>query len=255
VGDGPGECAGYKGLHTEVPHTRDTKPPGIVQACVASHFCEHFLDPGRYFKVVSHVVRLVPRTSPAGTETSLDDDKLVQGLRSRDPNATAALVTQYGPYIRRVLYRVLGAEDPDHEDLVQDVLTRVVLGIGQLSAPGALRGWISQIAVFTARATIRRRKRTGWLRFFADLPERSAPEPSPTVREAARHVYRLLDRLPVDERIPFALRAMEGMDLVELANACGVSVATVRRRLARAEVRFLRLAQRCESLEPWVKSP
>ena len=65
---------------------------------------------------------------------------------------------------------------------------------------------------------------------------------------------RLLDRLPVDERIPFALRAIDGMDLREVASACGVSVPTVRRRLARAERRFFALAANCESLLPWMRT-
>jgi RNA polymerase sigma-70 factor (ECF subfamily) len=67
-------------------------------------------------------------------------------------------------------------------------------------------------------------------------------------------VYALLDRLPVDERIAFALHEVDGMDLAEVAAACGVSVPTVRRRLARAARRFFSLAATCEALSPWVRS-
>jgi RNA polymerase sigma-70 factor (ECF subfamily) len=45
---------------------------------------------------------------------------------------------------------------------------------------------------------------------------------------------------------------LEGMDLEGNAQACGMSVATVRRRLARAERRFFRLAGQCEALAPWL---
>jgi RNA polymerase sigma-70 factor (ECF subfamily) len=90
--------------------------------------------------------------------------------------------------------------------------------------------------------------------FTADPPERPAPQPSAEVSDAARAVYALLDQLPVDERIVFALRAVEGMDLREVAAACKVSVPTVRRRLARAERRFHALAAGCESLSAWVRS-
>jgi DNA-directed RNA polymerase specialized sigma24 family protein len=44
------------------------------------------------------------------------------------------------------------------------------------------------------------------------------------------------------------------MDLREIASACGVSVPTVRRRLARAERRFHALAASCESLLPWMRT-
>jgi RNA polymerase sigma-70 factor (ECF subfamily) len=59
-----------------------------------------------------------------------------------------------------------------------------------------------------------------------------------------RCTYLVLNELPADERIAFALRFIDGMELVELAEACCTSVATVRRRLRRAEERFVRKARR-----------
>jgi RNA polymerase sigma-70 factor (ECF subfamily) len=47
---------------------------------------------------------------------------------------------------------------------------------------------------------------------------------------------------------------VDGMDLNEVAAACGVSVPTVRRRLARAEQRFNAMAAKCEPLIPWLRS-
>jgi RNA polymerase sigma-70 factor (ECF subfamily) len=44
----------------------------------------------------------------------------------------------------------------------------------------------------------------------------------------------LLDLLPVEERTVWVLRQVEGMDLQEIAEAVGVSLATVKRRLRRA---------------------
>jgi RNA polymerase sigma-70 factor (ECF subfamily) len=63
----------------------------------------------------------------------------------------------------------------------------------------------------------------------------------------------LLGRLPSDERIAFALRHIEGMELGRLAEACGVSLATIKRRLARAEQRFARAAARDEVLKRWLE--
>ena len=110
--------------------------------------------------------------------------------------------------------------------------------------------------MFTARKAIRRRRRKRWLTFFADVPEPAAGAPwaGPELQEAARCVYRILERIPVDERIPFSLRMLEDLDLEATARACGMSLATVRRRLVRAERRFFKLARQYEALAPWLES-
>src|SRR5512138_2383950 len=61
--------------------------------------------------------------------------------------------------------------------------------------------------------------------------------------EAVRATYRVLDTLPDDERMAFSLRFISEMQLTEVAAACRVSLATVKRRLARAEKRFVEAAK------------
>ncbi len=202
---------------------------------------------------MSQVVHL-PLTRSAGQPDPEADLRLVRGLRDREPWAAAALVERYLGLVRRVLVRIMGTGDPEHDDLVQEVFTRALQGAHRLTHAGALKAWLTNIAVFTGRETIRRRTRRRWLWFTADVPDVPASAADGNVAEAARAAYAILDRLPVNERIPFCLRAFEGMELRELAAACGVSVPTVRRRLARAEQRFHALAAKCESLSPWVQS-
>jgi RNA polymerase sigma-70 factor (ECF subfamily) len=204
---------------------------------------------------VSQVVRLPTSPRPAGEAGREDDVRLVRGLREHEPWAAAVLANRYLEHVRRVMVRVMGAGDPDLDDLVQEVFTRALAGAHRLSFAGALTSWLTSIAVFTGREAIRRRTRWRWLGFVPDPPERPAPQASADVSEAARAVYALLERLPVDERITFALRNVDGMNLQEIAAACGVSVPTVRRRLARAEQRFNSLAASCEPLSPWLRSP
>jgi RNA polymerase sigma-70 factor (ECF subfamily) len=181
------------------------------------------------------------------------DERLVRGVRAGEAGAMAALIDRHGTHVRRVLLRVLGQGDSEHGDLVQEVFTRAWQGIGRLETAGALKAWLTRIAVFVARGAIRRRRRKKWLSFFHEVPEPEVTAASPDVQEAAACVYRILDRLPVDERIPFTLKMLDGMDLESTAAACGMSVATVRRRLARAERRFFRLARQCEALAPWLE--
>jgi RNA polymerase sigma-70 factor (ECF subfamily) len=200
---------------------------------------------------VDRALRIVPAPPPGAVSDG--DERLVRALQRGDPWAVAALIERHGDHVRRVLLRVLGGGD-EHRDLLQEVFTRAWQGIGRLEDPRALKAWLTRIAVFVARGAIRRRQRRRWLSFFHEVPE---PEvgavASPDVEEAASCVYRILAGMPVDERIPFALRMLEEMDLPSTAAACGMSVATVRRRLARAERRFFTLARQCQALAPWME--
>jgi RNA polymerase sigma-70 factor (ECF subfamily) len=208
---------------------------------------------------VDRLLRIVPPSPPAAgasPDGGLDDDEgLVAKLRRGEPRATADLVARHGPHVRRVLFRVLGThDDSESADLFQEVVTLAWEKIDQLSDPRALKAWLTQIAVFTARSAIRRRRRRRWLAFFDDVPEPEAAWGGPELQEAARCVYRIFERIPVDERIPFALRMMGDLDLEATAQACGMSVATVRRRLAKAERRFFKLARQYEALAPWLET-
>jgi RNA polymerase sigma-70 factor (ECF subfamily) len=203
--------------------------------------------------IVERLLRIVPWPRGGEGDDPADEQRLVAGLRAGEPWSAAALVERYRDHVRRVLVRVLGAEDSELRDLLQEVFIRAWQGIRGLSDPGALKGWITHIAVFTARGAIRRRRRRRWLAFFARVPEPEAAWAGPELQEAARSVYRIFDRMPPDQRIPFALKMVDGMNLEATAAACGMSVATVRRRLAQAEKRFFTLARQYEALAPWLE--
>src|SRR4029450_12847593 len=123
-----------------------------------------------------------------------------------------------------------------------------------LDEPSSLRGWLGGIAVFTARAKMRRRTR--WriieLRPSEELPDVEQPSTPPEVDEALRATYRVLEKLPTDERIAFALRFIDGMELTDVARTSRVSLSTIKRTLAKAQHRFLKLAEREPSLGEWI---
>jgi RNA polymerase sigma-70 factor (ECF subfamily) len=182
------------------------------------------------------------------------DAAIVTALRSGQSAGGAALYDRYHPYVRRVLTRLLGPDAALH-DLIQDVFLAAIDSIDSLEEPDALRGWLAGICVNAARVEIRRKTRGRWFPLFGrdDLPEVEAPASTPELDEAVGTTYRVLSKLPIDERIPFALRFVEGMELVELADACGISLATAKRRLARARKKFLTIARTYPELADWVE--
>lgn len=183
-----------------------------------------------------------------------DEEALVKALRRSDPAAVAAFCERYSDHVLRVLARVLGA-DAELADLHHDVFVRALGALPKIREPDRLQAWISIIAVNVARNALKRRYRGRWLRFgrSEDLPEPQAVEASDEQTEALRRTYGVLDRLPREERIAFALRIIDGMKLTEVAEACQVSLATIKRRLARAEGRFVAHARADDVLRDWIE--
>jgi RNA polymerase sigma-70 factor (ECF subfamily) len=151
------------------------------------------------------------------------------------------------------LQSVLG-RDADIPDLLQDVFIRAIDRISELQHLDQVRSWLTTIAVFTARAHIRRLARRKWLFLFSpdQTRQRHLEPPSSDARRALRETYRTLDTLPANERIAFVLRFIEGMTLPEAA-AAGVSLATLKRRLSRAEKKFLARGRERPLLEQWLQ--
>ncbi len=193
-------------------------------------------------------VRPVGRGGFAG-----DDEALVDALRRGEPGAPAALYDRHAPYLRRVLARVLGADD-ELADVLHETFAQVFASVESLDDPKKLKGWLVRVAVFTARGVIRKRRRKRWLRFGAPetLPETQVATQDVSGRAALQAVSLVLDAMPEKERLAFTLRYFEGMQLLEVADACDVSLATIKRHLAKAENRFVVLAHAQPVLREWL---
>lgn len=178
--------------------------------------------------------------------------ELLSKLQLQDRHAQARFFDKYQADVKRVLVRILGSS-PDVADALQDTFLRAFKSAVQVKDAQALRGWILRVAVSVALDQLRRRQRQRWLTFaHEDLPQIPIEAPSPELREAFSDIYAVLDKLPNQERVAFALRHIDEMELEEIASACEVSLSTIKRKLAKAEGRFIALAKRKASLAEWV---
>lgn len=142
----------------------------------------------------------------------------------------------YAPLVASLGMR-MGAVDADCDDFVQDVFVRAVRGAGRLREPAAFKGWLITIAVNLARTRLRVRKlrqRLG-LAVPGVALEVADPSLSPDERVLVAQMNRVLDRLPVNQRIAWTLRHVEGMALDEVAFHCECSLATAKRWIAAAQ--------------------
>jgi RNA polymerase sigma-70 factor (ECF subfamily) len=152
------------------------------------------------------------------------------------PITLDAAFRAHAGFVAGVALRVLGRPS-EVEDLVQDVFLCVLPRLGTLRDPAALRGWLAVITARLARRRLRSRRWKLWLGVGADhdytqLADRAA---SPQDRALLGELYRALDRLPVQHRLAWTLRHAEGLELIDVAQACDCSLATVKRWIAAAE--------------------
>jgi RNA polymerase sigma-70 factor, ECF subfamily len=204
-------------------------------------------------------LRLVESLSPRSSDLSHTRDPLVRdrhslvvALKRGDQQAAVAFFREFEPLVERTIGRILGYDD-ELGDATQEAFIRAVGSLDRLRDPQALVDWLIQISVYTATDCLRRRARRRWLLFVGIAPpEEPAAGRDDVAREALRATYRVLDRMRPKERIAFALRFIDGMDIDALANAQDCSRSTAKRRLARAVARFRILARREAVLASWV---
>jgi RNA polymerase sigma-70 factor, ECF subfamily len=185
-----------------------------------------------------------------------DDAALVAGLRAGEAWARAALFDRYAGHVERILRRVLGNDrHGDLADLVQEAFVQALASLDGLRDAEAMLAWMQTIAARTAFRAIRARKARAWLKFWepSEVPELAIDGVDPDVVEAHRRTYALLERLPAEERLIFALRYVDGMELERIAAIRDVSLATLKRRLSRAEQRFAHGAARDGVLRSWLE--
>jgi RNA polymerase sigma-70 factor, ECF subfamily len=178
-----------------------------------------------------------------------DDAELVRAVRAAERWAAAAVWSKHSPKVFRVAARVLGP-GADAEDLTQDVFVKVFSGIADLRDPGALGSYVFSIALRMIKWELRRRRvrRILQLSDSGHLPDHPVDAADSEAREALGRLYAILDTLGAEDRTAFVLRHMEDLSLPEMAEAMGLSLATVKRRLARATEQVSSLVDRDGSL-------
>ena len=182
-----------------------------------------------------------------------DDTALVAAMRGGRLDAGAAFYDRHARAVHALVFRLMGP-DAELDDVVHDVFVRAFESLPRLRDPSALRSWLFGFAVKTVGIRFQKRTRQRWLRFMApeEVPEMAAV-PQTELGEALRDVYVILGGMRAEERIALVLHRVEGLPLEQAAAACGTSLATFRRRLARGEDKFFTRARGRPALAEWLE--
>ena len=169
------------------------------------------------------------------------DTTLVLAARAGEKWAQEALFKRHARTVNGLAYRLLG-RDEEVDDLVQEAFLAALRSLDRLENPQAFAAWLCSILVRTAHKTLRRRAmltRLGLRRSAPIDPDvvvsRNTP---PDVRQELEAIYGVLDRMRPEVRVALVLHRVEGLSVPEIAERMGLSVSTVKRRLAAAERRL-----------------
>jgi RNA polymerase sigma-70 factor (ECF subfamily) len=151
------------------------------------------------------------------------------------------LFRRYSSDVAAVAYSILERGD-ETEDLVQDVFMVAFRGLKHVRQPDLVKSWLMTITVRVARRRLQRRKRM-IERFTNDeaaFDGLVAPTASPEQQVLYRRLLAVLDALPVDQRLAWALHFLHAESAESVAELCGWSRSTAKRRINAAREQVLR---------------
>ncbi len=164
----------------------------------------------------------------------VEEADLVARCRRGDQAALRRLFERELPHVHRLLYRVVGS-NTHMDDLLQDTFLEVFRSLPSFRGESSIRTWINRCAVRVAYAHFKRKARVPFLEPVEDISSQApGPEERTSRREAVRRLYAELDRLEPKQRTAFALSAIEGCSLREVAEAMNTTLTTAKVRAWRA---------------------
>lgn len=177
------------------------------------------------------------------------DHALVERFKGGDATAFDQLVRRYWTRIYAMVSQLL-RNHQDAEEVTQDAFIRAHRGLGNFRGESAFSTWLYQIATNLARNRYWywwRRKRDQSISLDAPLGEdndgtvadllpadQETPEDATVTQEFVHRVAECMDELNEKHREILILRNVQNLAYEEIAEILGISVGTVKSRIARA---------------------
>lgn len=177
----------------------------------------------------------------AGPEVSL-----ARRVASGDKQALGALYDAHHQPVRAFAQRLFGGA-AEAEDLVQEVFLSAPSALRRFEGRSSLRTFLISIAVNHARhhrRAVARRMSALERMHLEPKGEGERPDERQARRALARTMQRLLEALPLDQRVAVVLCIVEERTSVEAAEIVGVAEATIRTRIFHARKKMKEMLER-----------
>jgi RNA polymerase sigma-70 factor (ECF subfamily) len=191
---------------------------------------------------------IVERPAPEG------DAELVAACVAGDALAQRALFRREYPRVNATVFRLVGSAR-DADDLVQETFIAVFRGLARFRGDSKLSTWIDRIAVRVVFHHIRSRGKTPIsLDLIGDLEGASGTTDAQAhARDGLRRLYAALAELSAESRTAFALYAIDGRSIAEVAKLTQTSFVAAKCRIWRARRELVKKAKQDPVLAELVK--
>lgn len=172
-----------------------------------------------------------------GKEQGQDDDaEVLRRAGLGDEAAARRLFRQHAPRLHRHVSRVLGVNDPDVDDVIQQIFLAALEGADRFDGRSAVSTWLFGIATRRALDAARSRwRRHRFRRLGEQLGEQigfsgAASRPD-RMYDATAEAEEALGRMTPDQRTVFLLHDVEGYTFAEISEVTGLGISTLHGRL------------------------
>ena len=183
--------------------------------------------------------------NPAPASRAMPEPELIARAAAGDARAFEAIMRRHNQLLFRTARSILRS-DPEAEDALQEAYLRAWQALGGFRADAQLSTWLVRIVANEALGRLRRKSaeviplETAMAAPDPDIQAAlaAAPQQAPEHQAQRAQLRGILesriDMLPQTYRTVFMLRAVQEMEVAEVAQALGIPESTVRTRFFRA---------------------
>jgi len=176
---------------------------------------------------MNHLPRKKPQSllRPVRDEAPCTDAELVARALAGERSAEAEIYARHVGYVMGLCVRLLGQRG-EAEDAVQDTFVDVLEQLHQLREPTRLRHWIGRLQRVFGFAPAQQEDLS-----LVPCTNQASPEQVVQLARLRQELAKVSD----EARAAWLLRFVDGYKLDEVAELCGCSLATAKRRIAAAD--------------------
>lgn len=159
----------------------------------------------------------------------------MEGCRRQHRLAQQCLYQRYYGRLLGICMRYTGSR-PEAEDVLNRAFLKIFGKIGEYAEEGNLYAWMATVTLRSAIDFVRAQGRFRQAFRFGEPPDSPQTDGNDILaRLAADDIYRLIQRLPPDQRAVFSMNVVEGFTHREIAELLGINENTSKWRLAEAK--------------------
>ncbi len=176
-------------------------------------------------------------------------NNLIKQAQGGDTSAFEKLIQRHEKIVFNIAYKMLSNAE-DVKDISQDVFVKVYKNLPKFDGKSAFSTWIYRITVNTCIDEIRKRKgketysmdeefegdENSMSRQYED--EGPTPEEALIADEKKKMIMDGISRLSQEHKTVIVLRDIEGFSYTEITEITGMTLGTVKSRLARARLQL-----------------